>query len=133
MKWTDEARICCFWPIQIFSECLWDMNLNMSLRQTFLMYLVSTLNNSDFPINCSLPSLKLHNLTISSLSSADPSVFNAQIACYHSVSLGTLSFMTLFVKSLPSIVFTPLSRNAGPFPPPPTYFVQCDFLKENVS
>ena len=37
----------------------------------------STLNNSDFPINCSLPSLKLHNLTISSLSSADPSVFNA--------------------------------------------------------
>ena len=27
------------------------------------------------------------------------SVFNATIACYHSVSRGTLSFMTLFVKS----------------------------------
>ena len=33
-------------PFRFFSECLWHMNLNMSLIQTLLMYHV-TLNNSD--------------------------------------------------------------------------------------
>ena len=42
----DEASIFFSGPFRFFSECLWHMNLNMSLRQTLLMYHV-TLNNSD--------------------------------------------------------------------------------------